>query len=344
MSRLRFELGVYPTRPPREMVRLGTLAESLGLDAVWVIDSPVLWREMWVTMTAIGTATSRVRLGSAVTTGVTRHPGVTASAALSLAELTAGRFVLGLGNGDSSLVTTGGRPQSLDEFRRTLGTFRALLAGEEAALGETKLRLGWARERVPLYVAASGPRMLELAGAVADGVIVMVGVSEPIVRAAVARVHAGAEAAGRRPADVDLVLWTACAVSDEAPAAAVEAVKANVARAVIRRLPHPVAPAWEPVVQRIREAYDYAFHSTALAPHGSLVPDALVADFAIAGTAAACAERLRAVSGLGVHAVALALPDAPFADRGLQLACLASAVLPAVRGEPGGLAPAGTVA
>lgn len=73
---LRFELGLYPTRPAPELARLAALAVR----------------------------TERVRLGSAVTTGLTRHPTVTASAALSVAELTGGRFDLGLGSGDSSLV------------------------------------------------------------------------------------------------------------------------------------------------------------------------------------------------------------------------------------------------
>jgi 5,10-methylenetetrahydromethanopterin reductase len=129
---------------------------------------------------------------------------------------------------------------------------------------------------------------------------------------------------------VDLVLWTACAVSDRSPDDAIESVKANVARAVIRTLPHPIAAEHQPTVDRIRQAYDYAFHSTALAPHGSLVPQALVDDFAIAGTSAACAAQLRRVAAYGVDAVALALPDAPFDDRGAVVARLAAEVLPAL--------------
>jgi 5,10-methylenetetrahydromethanopterin reductase len=173
--------------------------------------------------------------------------------------------------------------------------------------------------------------MLELAGELADGVIIMVGVAGPMVRAAVERVHAGAARAGRDPAAVDLVLWTACAVSDEAPAEARAAVRANVARASIRTLPVPLGPAQAAVVDRIRTAYDYAFHSNPRAPHADLVPDALVDDFAIAGTSAQCAERLAAAASLPVSAIALALPDADFDDRGRVLSRLAASVLPAVR-------------
>jgi alkanesulfonate monooxygenase SsuD/methylene tetrahydromethanopterin reductase-like flavin-dependent oxidoreductase (luciferase family) len=151
-----------------------------------------------------------------------------------------------------------------------------------------------------------------------------------MVRAAIDRVRAGAARARRDPDAIDLVLWTSCAVSDRSPAAAVAAVKATVARTVLRRLPLPISGAHEGTVARIRAAYDYGFHSDPRAPHGRLVPDDLVADFAVAGPSEACAERLRRLAKLGLSGIALALPDAAFDDRGAMLARLAASVLPAV--------------
>ncbi len=331
-QRPRLELGLYPTRPVRESLRLAVLAEQLGFDAVWVADSPVIWRELWVTLTALALGTSRVRLGAAVTTAVTRHPAVTSSAALSLAELSGGRFVLGLGNGDSSLATTGsGTPQTLAGFREALAAFRALLAGRAAKVGAAEVTHRWAPGvPVPIYVAATGPRMLELAGELADGVIVMVGVAEPMIRAALERIHAGARRAGRDPRAVEVVLWAACAVSDRAPGEARAAVRANVARASIRALPLPPPDEQARIVERIRASYDYAFHSDPRAPHAGMVPDSLVDHFAIAGTSAECAARLGGLLELPLSAIALALPDADFDDRGTVLARLAASVLPAV--------------
>jgi 5,10-methylenetetrahydromethanopterin reductase len=331
-GRLRFDLGLYPSREGRDSVRLGRVAEELGFHTVWVTDSPVIWRELWVTLTAIGVATTRVRLGSAVTSGVIRHPAVTASAAMTLAELTGGRFVLGVGNGDSSAVTTGGRPQSLLVFRQTLAGLRLLLAGERAEpTPGAEVRLGWTgAPRVPLHVAASGPRMLELAGELADGVIMMVGLSEAMVGAALDRVRAGAARAGRDPESIERILWTPCAVSDRAPAEAVAAVRPTVARAVLRTLPLPLAGEHAAAVARIRAAYDYRFHSDPRAPHGSLVPETLVTDFAVTGPAEACAERLGRIARLGVSAIALAVPDAPVDDRGMMLTRLVAAGLPGV--------------
>ena len=313
-------IGLYPTRPAGEIVRLGVRAEALGYDRVWILDSPVIWRELWVLLGALGARTERVRLGSAVTSALTRHLAVTASAALSLAELTQGRFALGLGNGDSAAATTGGKPQTLAALRATVAALRALLAGGAALLASdtsrVEVRLQWAGDiAVPLYVAASGPRMLELAGELADGVIMMVGVRPAMVRAAIERVHAGAARAGRDPTVVELVLWTACAASDHSPAEAIEAVKANVARAAIRRLPLPVASCDGARLDAIRAGYDYGHHSQPGAPHARLVSDALVAEFAIAGTTEACAAQLAALGELGLHEIALAVPDAAFDDR-----------------------------
>lgn len=331
-SRLRFGVGLYPTGDTRENVRVGALAEELGYDTIWVTDSPLIWRELYITLAAIACRTERVRLGSAVTTGVTRHPAVTASAAASLAELTDGRFCLGLGSGDSSLATTGGRPETLAEFRRTVAMLRALLAGETAgAEPKTGLQMAWSKgAQVPLYVAASGPRMLELAGEVADGVIMMVGVQEARVRAAIECVKTGALAAGRDAGAIELVLWTACTVSDRSPRDAVEAVKANVARAVIRTLPLPLAGEHDAVAKRIRAEYDYAFHGNTRAPHAQLVPGSLISEFAIAGTTNHCVEQIRVLTNLGLDEIALALPDAAFDDRGSILARLTGSVLPAV--------------
>jgi 5,10-methylenetetrahydromethanopterin reductase len=335
-------LGLYPTRAAGAIVDLGVAAETLGYGRVWILDSPLIWRELWVVLGALGARTARIGLGSAVTSALTRHPAVTASAAATLAELCGGRFTLGLGNGDSVAATTGARPQTLAELRATVGMLRDLLAGPGVApppggaLATHHLR--WAGAvPVPLYVAASGPRMLELAGELADGVIMMVGVAPAMVRAAILHVHTGARRAGRDPAAVRLVLWTACLVSDRSPAAAVQAVKANVARAVLRRLPLAVEGLDPVALATIRAAYDYARHSDPEAPHARLVPDRLVADFAVAGTTERCARQLDALASLGPHEIALAVPDAGLDDRAALLACAARAagLSPAPDRRPG---------
>ena len=87
MSRLDLSIGIYPTAPVAEVIRLARLAEDLGFQAAWIGDSQCLWREAHVTLGALGASTSRIRLGTSVTNPRTRHVTVTASAAYTLAEL-----------------------------------------------------------------------------------------------------------------------------------------------------------------------------------------------------------------------------------------------------------------
>lgn len=329
MTGPRLGIALYATQPPATTIQIAETVEDLGYDAVWIPDSPVIWREVYVNLAAIAVRTQRVLLGPAVTNGVTRHPTVTASAAATLRELSGARFRLGLGNGDSALATSGaGRAQTLAEFRDTVQQLAALANGQSFELGPRTVQLAWSRgSHVPLYVAASGPKMLELAGEIADGVIMMVGLDEATVRASIDRIHAGARRANRDPSSLQLVLWTACCASDIAPDAARDAVKAYVARAVIRKLPVTLPAQYDEAIERIRGAYDYTVHSNPGASHAQYVPDSLVPAFAVAGTTAECVEQIRTIVKLAVDEVVLALPDVPFDDRPAILTRLAKGVL-----------------
>ena len=106
----------------------------------------------------------------------------------------------GIGLGDSSVETMGLKPARLGEFERTIQEMRDLLAGKEVALESGRIHLKHpAKTRIPIYIAASGPKMLELAGKIADGVIILVGIADDYIRQAVEKIQAGAESAGVRP-------------------------------------------------------------------------------------------------------------------------------------------------
>src|SRR3989442_13745046 len=117
--------------------------------------------------------------------------------------------------------------------------------------------------------------MLELAGRIADGVIVLVGVDPPRVRQAIEAIGVGARAAGRALGDIDLVLWVPCAVAD---AGAREVVKAHGARVVVHPLPYTPAPDEQKVVAETRRAYNYHQpmdprpSTPKVAPHRLLAP------------------------------------------------------------------------
>jgi 5,10-methylenetetrahydromethanopterin reductase len=162
--------------------------------------------------------------------------------------------------------------------------------------------------RVPIYVAASGPKMLELSGRIADGIIILVGVADEYIAHAKERIAIGAKAAGRKLDDINLVLWVPCAVSDSAPAK--NAVKAHVARVVAHPLPYVLDPNEQQVLQEIRKTYDYYHHMDQQANHAEVIPDWLVDKFAIAGTVAECRAQIERIKKTGIQQIAI-IPYSP---------------------------------
>ena len=308
-------VGLFPTEPVEQIREYVRLAESLGYEHAWIGDSQNIWRESSVTMGAAAVGTSRIVLGTGVTNAVTRHRSLLASTWATLHELTEGRAALGIGTGDSSLRTMGLSPLKLAELERAVAELRALFRGEsvtEASSG-AEFRLGYldAPIHVPIYIAASAPKILRLAGRIADGVIVLVGTAPEFVAAALDTVRAGARESGRELSDLHIVLWTPTAIAEDATAAK-DLVRAHVSRVVIRPLPAPVDPALESVIERIRAGYDYYRHMDPQAHHAGLVPDELVDLFALAGTPEECQARLKQITDLGVDQVSIV----PFAGPG----------------------------
>ncbi|MEU6256877.1 LLM class flavin-dependent oxidoreductase [Streptomyces sp. NPDC047043] len=236
MSALRIGIRVPPCDRADRITDTVRRAEQLGFDDVWFPDSQLLWRDVFTTLTAAALGTERIGLGTAVTNLATRHPAVLASAARSVAELAPGRFTLGLGVGNSSVGPIGLRQTTSAAMRAGIDMLRALLAGEvwdfeSPTGGKVRSRLRDPRPEVPLHLAASGPKNLRLAGEIADGVILLSGVSPKTLAQAAARVREGAEAAGRT-AQLPLTVSAFCAVTDdiEAEARQIKPICASIAQ------------------------------------------------------------------------------------------------------------------
>jgi 5,10-methylenetetrahydromethanopterin reductase len=153
--------------PLPDLVAIARRAEAAGLSHIWLPDSPLNFREVWTTLGALAVSTERIGLSASVTNFVTRHVSVTASAARTLAEVAGDRFVLGIGSGDSAIGYSGLRASRLPELRAGVEELRRYLSGEEIEPG---VRLRHATP-LPIFLAAGGPKTLQLAGATADGVI-----------------------------------------------------------------------------------------------------------------------------------------------------------------------------
>jgi 5,10-methylenetetrahydromethanopterin reductase len=322
---MNYGVGLFPTEPLPKMVHLAKVSEELGFSHVWVGDSHLIWREAYVNMAAMALSTSQVKLGTGVTNPLTRHPSVVASAYATLEEYAPGRMIVGIGLGDSSVETMGMKPSTLANFEKSLQQMRELFAGREFQLDTGKIHLLHpCKSKVPIYVAASGPKMLELSGRIADGIIVLVGVADEYIAHAKEKIAAGAKAAGRKLEDINLVLWVPCAVSDKAPAK--DAVKAHVARVVAHPLPYVLDPNEQKVLEEIRKTYDYYHHMDQQANHAEVIPDWLVDKFAIAGTVDQCRAQIARIKKTGIQQVAVIPYSCPGEDREATLRGFARAM------------------
>lgn len=311
---MEFGVGLFPTEPLGKMIHLAKLSEELGFRHIWVGDSHLIWREAYVNMAAVALNTSKVKVGTGVTNPLTRHPSVVASAYATLEEYAPGRMIVGIGLGDSSVETMGMKPAKLAYFEKTLHEMRELLAGKEVQLETGKIHMKHrCKGKMPIFIAASGPRMLELSGRIADGVIVLVGVADEYLRQAKQRIEAGAKAAGRKLGDIKLVLWVPCAVSDKAGAK--NAVKAHVARVVAHPQPYVLDENEQRVLADIRKTYDYYRHMEQEANHADVIPDWLVDKFAVAGTVAECKAQVERIKKSGIQQIAIIPYGAQGEDR-----------------------------
>lgn len=301
-------VGLFPTEPAGTMREYVQLSESLGYEHAWFGDSQNIWRESSTVMGAAAVGTEKIILGTGVTNAVTRHPSLLASTWATLSEFTGGRVALGIGTGDSSLRTMGLKPLKLAELEESISQLRTLFRGEkvrEATSGaEYHLNYLDAPVDIPIYIAASAPKILKMSGRIADGVIVLVGTAPNFIEGALRTIEEGAKEAGKTLDDIHIVLWTPTAI-DEDRTKARDLVRAHVSRVVIRPLPAKVEPALERAIDRIREQYNYYEHMNPEAAHADLVPDNLVDLFALAGTPDECAQRLKEIEALGVDQVSI---------------------------------------
>jgi 5,10-methylenetetrahydromethanopterin reductase len=181
-------------------------AEDARFDLLGVGDSQSIFRDVHMALTVAALETRRLRLGPMVTNPVSRHLTVTAGAMASLQELSAGRAVLGIGSGDSALRTVGAPPATLAGLEAAVVDLRALLEGRPVPHGGDRWQVRPPPSPVPVWLAAEGPRTLRLAGRVADGVVVGLGLTPEVVSLALHHLAAGAAEAGRTLDDLD-VWW-----------------------------------------------------------------------------------------------------------------------------------------
>ncbi|MEU3350828.1 TIGR03842 family LLM class F420-dependent oxidoreductase [Streptomyces sp. NPDC037389] len=314
-----FGLVLQTDPPATAVVDLMRRAEGAGFRYGWTFDSAVLWQEPFVIYSRILEHTERLVVGPMVTNPSTRTPEVTASTFATLNDMYGNRTVCGIGRGDSAMRVAGRKPNTLATLGEAMRVIRDLAEGREADVGDGKtLRIPWIRDgRLPVWMAAYGPKALALAGREADGFILQLAdpfLTEWMIKA----VRAAAADAGRDPSSVTICVAAPAYVGDDLDHARDQCrwfggmVGNHVADLVTRYGTHSgaVPDALTDYIER-RSGYDYSHHGRAGNPSTDFVPDEIVDRFCVLGPVAAHRERLEHLRELGVDQFAVyAMHDA----------------------------------
>jgi len=291
---------------PKRTLALTLLAEDAGFDYAWFYDSHVLWKECYPMMSHIMSHTDSIKTGTLVTNPAIRDISVTASLFSTLNQVSDGRAEIGIGRGDSSLRVIGKEPVPYYEYEEKVEQIRQLHDGEEIQHPETDedVELVWTEHELMVWVAAYGPKMLEVAGKIGDGLILQI--CDPFICDwLITQVREGAEKHGRDPDEIEVMSCGPVWISDDM----------EECRNYVRWFPAMVGNHVADLVEEYhegelpqeltdyiegREGYDYEEHARADADHLDFIPDEIVERFSVVGTPEDHIEKLKKLEDIGV--------------------------------------------
>ncbi len=299
-----FHIGILPNRPLTDFVDWIANADELGFGGVWVADSQSIFRDAFMALTLFAEHTKHMELATGVTNVITRHPAVLAHSFATLDELSGGRAVLGIGVGESAVYNIGHKPARLKRIEEVIRVIRTLMDGETACFDGQDIKVSWPPRTIPVVIACTGPRSLQMAGRIADGVLFQVGADPALVRYAKKNIETGAKEAGRDPKEIKLYQRLACAVSENREQVRTEArgyasVAAGTIYSAVPKEDIPVA-LWEDL-HIMKEQYDYQQHGNMNAKHAALITDRILDAVAIADTPEEAVPRFKELIDLGVE-------------------------------------------
>jgi 5,10-methylenetetrahydromethanopterin reductase len=320
----------------RGAARTAQETEAAGWDGLLVVDSQNLSGDPYVSLALAAVVTKRIGLGTGVTNSVTRHAAATATAITSVDRISNGRAVLGIGRGDSALAHLGRAPARLKQFERYLAQLQAYLAGDSVPFGEIDIphefappmselhlhdappdsRIGWITDgikkgnpKVPVEVAASGPKVIAMSALHAERVMFTVG-------ADIDRLQWGIELAKktRRDAglDPDAIAFGAyinmgCHTDIEKARGLVRGGLTTFARFSVMhgKANGPVSAKDRAQLETLVTNYDMKQHTRADSRQAGTLADDFVDRFAVVGSPERCVERLKSLAALGLDKVAI---------------------------------------
>ncbi len=315
---MRFGVEFVPREDFWKIASYGIMAEKFGFDSIWVTHH-FNNQDVYIILTTIANYTERILLGPGVTNPYLYNPVLNASALLSLDRVSGGRAMLGIGAGDRATLNCLGieMKSPVSAVEESITIIRRLLAGETVSFDGEIFKIQGAtlnikaNRDIPIYVGAQGPKMLEMAGRVGDGVLVNASHKRDL-EYAVKQIKKGRGNRG----EIDVSAFT-CFSVDFDPIKARRAAEPIVAfivagspKAVLER--HDISQEDSETIRKFleRRKFKKAFES---------VTDQMMDCFSIYGTPADCLQRIEEISKLGVSQVVLGSPIGPNKKRSLEI-------------------------
>jgi 5,10-methylenetetrahydromethanopterin reductase len=320
---------------PTRSAEFALEAEDRGWDGMNVVDSQNLSGDPYVCLAMAATTTRTLRLATSVTNPVTRHPATTASSALSVQRVSRGRMVLGIGRGDSALAHLGRAPARLGWFEDYLVNLQAYLRGEEVdfentgipddaaplaeklglAHGPAASSLRWIGEgpKVPVEVAATGPKVIGIAARQADRVMLAVGADPKRVAWGIETARGAAAEAGRDPASLQFGAYVNVVCCDDARVGR-ELGRASTGlfarfSVMYGEIAGPADEQQADVFHKLHDSYDMTAHGREGGQQTAALTDEFIDSYAIIGGPEHCAARIEALLELGIDKFAVTGPN-----------------------------------
>ena len=314
--KLDFSVGIGRNLRMNEIGEHARVAEECGFSHVTFVDQQNLNPDVYVMMTLAAVSTHRIKIGQGVTQPYTYHPSVIANATASVDALCGGRAFLGLGAGGNAVRSMGLKAQPMRDFRECIEFIRRYSRGEEAVYKGARMHSEWVRRPFPIYVASAGPRSLQIAGELGDGVV-FPGSHPVLVKWSMEQVEKGALRAGRDPSKIDTWVRTLVFVAESKEAARRESASyaANVTRLydMLRRENEDVIDLRQRIdgalpgiideFKRVHDVWDEYEHEKTDAAHAGAVTDRVIDFRLITGTPDDVVERIHQLGKLGVKNV-----------------------------------------
>lgn len=291
----RVALYLQDAHPLAEGIRYARYAEEKGFEAIWQAESRLV-RDAIVPMAAFAAVTSRIKVGSGVINNWTRNIGLLAATFLTLDDLAPNRILCGIGAWWDPLAANVGidrrRPlvamrETIDIFRRLLRMENVTFSGEFHRVSGIELDVVHGRREprnIPVLIGATGDRMLELAGEIADGCLLNYCVPPSYNDRAMELLDRGAKRAGRRLADIDRPQLIVCSV-DRDRNKAVDGAKGLITQYLAQQ-PHIARASGvsEETVQKVRSILGWPATKDQVHEAMKYVPDELVLGITATGT------------------------------------------------------------